>query len=34
MLLQKLMLWVTSYTTDSPEPAYRGILIACKERYE
>ncbi|KAI8342382.1 multi drug resistance-associated protein MRP [Chlamydoabsidia padenii] len=28
LLLRELMLWVTSYTTDSPEPAYRGIMIA------
>jgi hypothetical protein len=30
LLLRELMLWVTSYTTDSPDPAYRGILIAGK----
>ena len=28
MLLKKLMVWVTSYNSDTPEPAYRGILIA------
>ncbi|CEP11799.1 hypothetical protein [Parasitella parasitica] len=28
MLLKKLMIWVTSYNSDLPEPAYRGVLIA------
>ncbi|ORZ19904.1 multi drug resistance-associated protein MRP [Absidia repens] len=28
LLLRELMLWVSSYATDSPEPTYRGILIA------
>ncbi|KAI9475895.1 MAG: multi drug resistance-associated protein MRP [Benjaminiella poitrasii] len=28
MLLKRLMVWVTSYASDEPEPAYRGVLIA------
>ncbi|ORZ17222.1 multi drug resistance-associated protein MRP [Absidia repens] len=28
LLLKELMVWVASYATSSPEPAYRGILIA------
>ncbi|KAF1798871.1 P-loop containing nucleoside triphosphate hydrolase protein [Mucor lusitanicus] len=28
MLLKKLMVWVTSYNSEYPEPAYRGVLIA------
>lgn len=28
MLLKKLMVWVTSYNSEHPEPAYRGVLIA------
>ncbi|CAO3692121.1 unnamed protein product [Rhizopus stolonifer] len=28
MLLKQLMGWVTSYTTDNPEPSYSGIFIS------
>ncbi|KAI9307717.1 multi drug resistance-associated protein MRP [Cunninghamella echinulata] len=28
MLLRSLMIWVGSYITDDPEPAYRGVFIA------
>ncbi|KAG2236972.1 hypothetical protein INT48_002041 [Thamnidium elegans] len=28
LLLKQLMKWVTSYNSDEPQPAYRGIMIA------
>jgi hypothetical protein len=29
ILLKKLMAWVTSYTSDDPQPAFMGLMIAC-----
>jgi ATP-binding cassette subfamily C (CFTR/MRP) protein 1 len=28
MLLKQLMKWVTSYNSDEPQPAYRGVIVA------